>query len=165
MTIGLCRRLAAVLLTYRITVGLCMDLAAVLLTYRMTVGLCMDLAAMLLKFHMMLGLRRHLFSSAFGVCPGDWASSMEKSQYDGDRLWHPPQEGRGQGASSYGPVHGAWPDVSGGGMSGAKAELPDLPASASPLEFGDWLRANYEGPFQSSCKVVVSHNYSGEVLL
>jgi len=24
-------------------------------------------------------------------------------------------------------------------MSGAKAELPDLPASASPLEFGDWL--------------------------
>ncbi|CAL1138884.1 unnamed protein product [Cladocopium goreaui] len=54
------RRLAAVLLTYRMTVGLCMDLAAVLLTYRMTVGLYMDLTAVLIKYHMTVGLRRHL---------------------------------------------------------------------------------------------------------
>jgi hypothetical protein len=60
MTVGLCRRLAAVLLTYRMTVGLCMDLAAVLLTYRMTVGLYMDLTAVLIKYHMTVGLRRHL---------------------------------------------------------------------------------------------------------
>ena len=78
------------------------------------------------------------FSSA-PVCHGDRAQSMGKSQHVGDRLWQPSEERHRQGSSSYGPVHGTWLDNGGGGMSGAKAELPDLPSSASPLDFGDWL--------------------------
>ena len=35
------------------------------------------------------------------------------------------------------PIPSSW--ESGGGISGSKADLTELPGSASPLQFGDWI--------------------------
>ena len=77
--------------------------------------------------------------SAPGVFQGDRAFGAAESLHHGGSLWQPPGERRGQGQSTYGPVHGSWNDGGGGGSGGSKAELPDLPSAATPLEFGDWL--------------------------
>ena len=46
--------------------------------------------------------------------------------------------GGGMGEGSMDRIYGPWTGSEGGSMN-TKSELPDLPASSSPLQFGDWL--------------------------
>ena len=78
-----------------------------------------------------------IFGSAPGVPHGDRASNGAASQHHGGPLRHPLGEGRGHGQSTYGPIHGGWTDGGGGNSGGSKAELPELPSTATPLEYGD----------------------------
>ena len=74
-----------------------------------------------------------------GLCPGDRAVGASHlhagldGRFSGD-LRHGGGGGFGGGLH---PIPTSW--ESGGGISGSKADLPELPSSASPLQFGDWI--------------------------
>ena len=74
-----------------------------------------------------------------GLYPGDRAVGASHlhagldGRFSGD-LRHGGGGGFGGGLD---PIPTSW--ESGGGVSGSKADLPELPSSASPLQFGDWI--------------------------
>eukprot|EP00435_Cladocopium_sp_Y103_P020967 s3762_g5.t1 len=82
-------------------------------------------------------LRGSLHSS-HTVWRGDRAFATSLRPEDSRRFCHDPRHGCGGGiGGGLEQIPSSW--ESGGGSSGTKADLPELPALASPLQFGDWI--------------------------
>ena len=74
-----------------------------------------------------------------GLFPGVRAPASLGLHPDGDhRSCLEPRHGGGGGAGGgLDQIPSSWEN--GGGISGSKADLPELPGTASPLQFGDWV--------------------------
>eukprot|EP00435_Cladocopium_sp_Y103_P018020 s4138_g4.t1 len=75
-----------------------------------------------------------------GVCHGDRASNAPQTYLHPSgpyRSCHDPRHDGGGGVGGgLDQIPSSWES---GGISGTKADLPELPAMASPLQFGDWV--------------------------
>ena len=64
---------------------------------------------------------------------GGSGATLQRIELGGDPLGGV----RRQGSMGVGPMPASW--ESSGGGNGSKADLPELPCGATPLQFGDWL--------------------------